>query len=94
MMPTRRVPQRTCVTCRQVKPKRELVRIVRTPEGNVEIDRSGKKPGRGAYLCLSPECWQAGLKARRLAGALHGEPTTANLEKLSAEARDLLEGDH
>jgi len=94
MMQNRPLPQRTCVTCPQVKPKRELVRVVRTPEGNVEIDRSGKKPGRGAYLCLSPDCWQAGLKGKRLANALHSDPSPASLEKLSAEARDLLKGDH
>jgi len=64
------IPQRTCVACRKVKAKRELIRVVRTYDGNVEVDTSGKKAGRGAYLCRTPECWQAGVKGGRLEYAL------------------------
>ena len=60
------VPQRTCVACRQVKPKWELVRIVRTPQGTIEIDPRGKRAGRGAYLCRERGCWDTGLKKKRL----------------------------
>jgi predicted RNA-binding protein YlxR (DUF448 family) len=55
------VPQRTCVACRTVRPKRELVRIVRTPEGAVTVDETGKRNGRGAYLCRQRGCWEAAL---------------------------------
>ena len=66
----RLIPQRTCVACRQVKPKRELVRVVRTLAGPVRIDPTGKQSGRGAYLCYSPDCWQAALKRGVLPRAL------------------------
>ena len=53
----RHVPQRTCVACRQGKAKREMVRIVRTAEGGVRLDPTGKLAGRGAYVCEAPDCW-------------------------------------
>ena len=49
-------PQRMCVGCRQMKEKPKLIRVVRSPEGEVSLDDRGKKPGRGAYLCLDPAC--------------------------------------
>jgi uncharacterized protein len=64
------VPQRTCVACRTHDAKRGLVRLVRTPEGNVEVDETGKKNGRGAYLCRTRECWETGLNKRALDNAL------------------------
>lgn len=60
------VPLRTCVACRASKPKRELLRVVRTPDGHVQIDATGKKSGRGAYLCARLSCWDTALKKRRL----------------------------
>lgn len=66
----RHVPQRTCVGCRQTSAKRQFVRIVRTLAGTVEVDPTGKKSGRGAYLCARPECWQEALKKDRLVRAL------------------------
>ena len=69
----RHVPQRTCVACRQTSAKRQLVRIVRGPDGTVTIDPTGKRSGRGAYLCESPECWQAGLTRGVLPRALKME---------------------
>ncbi|MDH7484702.1 MAG: YlxR family protein [Anaerolineae bacterium] len=64
------MPQRTCVACRQTRNKRELVRIVRTATGDVQIDPSGKLPGRGAYLCRNRTCWELALAQRRLDHAL------------------------
>jgi hypothetical protein len=64
------VPQRTCVACRTTGAKRGLVRVVRTATGTVEIDETGKKPGRGAYLCKTPECWEKALKSKMLEYAL------------------------
>ena len=66
----RPVPQRTCVACRTTSAKREFVRLVRTPEGHVEIDPTGKKAGRGAYLCSTAACWELALKKDRLSAAL------------------------
>ena len=69
-MRPRHVPARTCVGCRQEQPKRELVRIVRDLAGRVAVDPTGKRPGRGAYLCPEPDCWTAALRRGALAGAL------------------------
>ena len=62
----KRVPERTCIACRQVKAKRDLIRIVKTKDEGIVIDANGKKPGRGAYLCKTKECWENGLKGNRL----------------------------
>ncbi|MFQ6101860.1 MAG: RNase P modulator RnpM [Anaerolineae bacterium] len=68
------VPQRTCVACRTVRPKRELVRIVRPSptgaEGAVMVDETGKRSGRGAYLCRQRDCWETALARRQLERAL------------------------
>ena len=66
----RHVPERTCVGCRQARPKGELVRIVVTENVEVLIDQSGRHPGRGTYLCKSKACWENGLKKDRLDRAL------------------------
>ena len=82
MTKRKHIPMRTCVGCGGKFPKRELVRIVRTLQGTVEVDPTGKKPGRGAYLCPKEECWKQGLKKDRLAVALKGtvsEQDKANL---------------
>ncbi len=78
----RRAPQRTCVNCGSTTAKRELIRLVRAPNGAVEPDPTGKRPGRGAYLCHNPECWERAAKKGRLENALR--------TKLSAEARAAL----
>ncbi|HUY78799.1 MAG TPA: DUF448 domain-containing protein [Ktedonobacterales bacterium] len=62
----RRIPQRTCIMCKQERPKRELIRIVRTPDGHVLLDPTGKKSGRGAYLCAKRSCWEPALRKGRL----------------------------
>lgn len=80
--PRRRpVPQRTCIACRQVAGKRELVRLVRTAEG-IEIDSAGKKPGRGAYLHPYRNCWQAALRSGRLEQALRAGISQEDKNKL------------
>ena len=60
------VPLRTCVSCQETKSKRELLRVVRTPDGHVVIDATGKKSGRGAYLCARLSCWETAIKKKRL----------------------------
>jgi predicted RNA-binding protein YlxR (DUF448 family) len=64
------IPQRTCIVCRTVRPKRNLVRVVRTPEGAVVLDETGKRNGRGAYLCRQRSCWDTALAKRHLEHAL------------------------
>lgn len=58
----RKIPQRTCVACRTIRPKREMRRVVRTPAGQIAVDPSGKKAGRGAYVCSTPECLHKALQ--------------------------------
>ncbi|MHB9145915.1 MAG: RNase P modulator RnpM [Symbiobacteriia bacterium] len=70
MPKVKRVPTRLCVGCGQMKPKKELVRVVRTPEGQVDIDPTGKKSGRGVYLCRSVECLEGATKGKKLERAL------------------------
>jgi predicted RNA-binding protein YlxR (DUF448 family) len=62
------VPLRTCISCRETKPKRELLRVVRTPgpDEHVVIDATGKKSGRGAYICARLSCWETAVKQKRL----------------------------
>ncbi|MFC2053836.1 YlxR family protein [Chloroflexota bacterium] len=85
------VPQRTCVGCREVLPKRELIRIVRSPDG-VVIDPTGKISGRGAYLHDRRSCWERGLKGA-LANALKIELTDEDREKLLVFVASLHEGE-
>lgn len=66
----RKVPQRSCVACRSVRAKRDLIRIVRLVDGSVIVDETGKKSGRGAYLCRQRGCWELGLQRGALERAL------------------------
>jgi predicted RNA-binding protein YlxR (DUF448 family) len=84
----KRVPQRTCVGCRQVRPKQELVRIVRTPQGEVRVDVSGKLPGRGAYVCPRLECAEAALRQKRLARSLGVAVAPAILDEMKERLRE------
>ena len=85
----RHIPQRTCVACRKVQPKRQLVRLVLSSDGNVEVDADGKKVGRGAYLCRDQGCWQDGLKSGRLEYALRTNLNLVNRERLIKYGEDL-----
>jgi predicted RNA-binding protein YlxR (DUF448 family) len=71
-----------------VKARRELVRLVRTSGGTVEVDTGGREAGRGAYLCPAPECWQAGLKAGRLEHTLRTTVSQENREQLVEYAKN------
>ena len=73
MPKVRRLPQRQCVGCGQVRPKRDMVRVVRTPEGDVRIDPTGKLSGRGAYVCPETACADRALREGRLARMLERE---------------------
>ena len=62
----KKIPQRQCVGCREMKDKKTLLRVVRSPEGTVSLDFSGKKPGRGAYVCHDPACLKRARKSKAL----------------------------
>ena len=62
----KKIPMRMCTGCGEMKPKKELVRVVKSPEGEISIDRTGRSPGRGAYVCPNPECLKKAKKSRRL----------------------------
>ncbi|HZO73219.1 MAG TPA: YlxR family protein [Ktedonobacteraceae bacterium] len=78
------IPLRTCVSCRETKPKRELLRVVRTPDGHVAIDATGKKSGRGAYLCARLSCWEQAVHKKRLEQEL--ETTIAEEDRAQLDA--------
>lgn len=89
MAKERRVPLRICVGCREKKPKRELLRLVRTPEGTICLDPGGKMSGRGAYICRREACLARALKGNRLEKNL-GHPLSG---ELVAAIRGLLESE-
>ena len=62
----KKIPMRQCVGCREMKPKKELIRVVRSPEGAISLDFRGKAPGRGAYLCPDPACLKRAIKSKAL----------------------------
>ena len=62
----KKIPMRQCVGCREMRPKKELVRVVKSPEGTISLDFRGKAPGRGAYLCPNPECLKKAIRAKAL----------------------------
>ena len=83
MQKPRKIPQRQCLGCREMKNKKDLIRVVRSPEGGISLDFKGKKPGRGAYVCPEPACLAKAKKSRALERAF----STA----IPAEVYDLLE---
>lgn len=68
-MQKKKIPMRQCVGCREMKPKRELIRVVRSPEGEISLDFRGKNPGRGAYICPDPACLAKAQKKNALGKA-------------------------
>ena len=65
MMKTKKIPMRMCLGCGEMRPKRELIRVVKSKEGDISLDLTGKKSGRGAYICKSVECFEKARKARK-----------------------------
>jgi uncharacterized protein len=87
---SRRVPQRTCVACRQVKAKLELVRLVKNNQGGIQIDTREKMDGRGAYLCPTPECLEKALHGTQIEHVLKCRITPDNRERLIKSGQELL----
>ena len=83
----KKIPIRQCTGCREMKPKRELIRVVRSPEDEISIDFRGKKPGRGAYVCRSGECLKRAVKSRALERAFGVQVP----EEVLAELREQME---
>lgn len=88
----KKIPMRQCLGCREMKPKKELIRVVKSPEGEISLDFKGKKPGRGAYLCPDPACLAKVRKSRALERAfsaqLPGEVYTALEEQMKEGEQD------
>ena len=78
-------PERRCAGCGEHFPKKELVRVVRLPDGNIELDLVGKKSGRGVYVCRRPECFKKARKARRFETALECNIPEEVYERLTEE---------
>ena len=78
-------PERRCVGCSEHFPKKELVRVVRTPDGNIELDTVGKKSGRGVYVCRKLDCFKKARKARRFENALECSIPEEVYERLTEE---------
>ena len=85
MMKQKKVPMRMCVGCREMKEKRSLLRVVKSPEGTISFDRVGKAPGRGAYVCKSKACLERAVKARQLERALETRIDEAVFAQLMEE---------
>lgn len=83
MVKTRKLPLRVCIGCRETRPKKELVRVVRTPQGEIMLDLTGKKSGRGAYLCPRAACLQKAVKGKRLEKNLQHPVSNTVIEQIS-----------
>ncbi len=88
-MKPKKIPMRMCVGCREMKPKKELIRVVRAPDGSVSMDPVGKKPGRGAYVCRNAACLQRAIKQRQLERQLEVQLTEDVAAQLQQELDNL-----
>ena len=88
---SKHLPLRTCISCQQIREKKALIRLVRAENGVIEVDISGKKPGRGAYLCPNIICWESALEKNRLEYALRTKLSNDNRQILTEHIHNLLE---
>ena len=88
----KKIPVRRCVGCNAQRPKRELVRVVRSPEGEISIDLRGKAPGRGAYLCPNPDCLKKARKSRAIERAFSVSVPEEVYEALEARMEEETHG--
>lgn len=86
-MKTKKIPERRCVGCGVSFPKSTLIRVVRTPEGEVTLDATGRLNGRGAYVCKNSECFRAARRKKRFASNLDVEIPEAVLDKLEEQIK-------
>ena len=90
-MQPKKIPMRQCVGCREMKPKKELIRVVKSPEGGISLDFRGKAPGRGAYVCPEEACLKKAIKSKALERAFE---TSIPQEIYDALVARMEEGDH
>ena len=83
----KKIPLRQCLGCREMKPKGELIRVVRSPEGEISLDFRGRKPGRGAYLCPDPNCLARARKGRAIERAFSAQVDPEVYEALEAQMK-------
>ena len=81
----KKIPMRQCLGCREMKPKKELIRVVRSPEGEISLDFKGKASGRGAYVCPDPRCLKNAIKARALERAFSAQIPQEIYERLESQ---------
>lgn len=81
----KKIPMRQCLGCREMKPKKELIRVVRSPEDDISLDFKGKAPGRGAYICPNAQCLKKAVRARALEKAFSAQIPEEVYEKLNEE---------
>ena len=91
-MKPKKIPMRMCVGCREMKEKKSLIRVVRSPEGEISLDPTGKKSGRGAYVCRDPECLKRAIRQRQLERQLDAALSPETAEALKAEMEALTGG--
>ena len=84
-MKTKKIPLRMCLGCNEMKPKRDLIRIVKSSEGEVSLDFTGKKSGRGAYICRNADCFRKAKKARRFEKSLSCKIDESDYEVMENE---------
>ena len=87
MQKPKKIPQRQCVGCREMKDKKALLRVVKSPEGDISLDFGGKKPGRGAYVCHDVACLQRARKSRALERAFETDIPAEVYETMEGELR-------
>lgn len=87
-MTARKTPLRKCTGCGEMKAKKELVRVVKSPEGVISLDLTGRKPGRGAYVCRHPDCLKQARKARRLEKAFSCQIPAEVYDQMEEELRE------
>jgi len=85
MLKPRKIPQRQCIGCREMKDKKALTRVVRSPEGEISLDNGSRKPGRGAYLCPNVECIRKARKSRALERAFEAQVDAAVYDTLEQQ---------
>lgn len=87
-MKPKKIPLRMCLGCSEMKPKKELVRVVKATEGEISVDKTGKKNGRGAYICNNPDCLKKAQKTRRLEKAFSCQISADIYNALEKEMND------
>ena len=81
----KKIPMRQCLGCREAKPKKELIRVVRSPEGEISLDFKGKASGRGAYICHDPQCLKKAIKSKALERAFSAQIPPEIYDKLNEQ---------